>query len=303
MLRPAPRLTIGRCISIADCRLPTAQCEPRTNRCSAVSTMSPSPCRISRRQVPSIATRWALRSATPQALPEHGVTVVFIDTGNSKIELLEPLGRGVADRGLPRQEPVGRHAPYLLRGRRHPGRARSADSRLAPACSATARRRSARMASRCCSCIPRISRARWSNWSRREQMNWVSASRSSSSSGGWCCSPCCPSACGRRTRKATTTLGTVSSAPRGAASAARRAPHDLDLARDLRVCSMWSRRGLGLSLRRSAADRSRVPLSGQTGVPLPIAILLSTGRAQAGRDGCMPENLHKKNARHEALLF
>jgi methylmalonyl-CoA/ethylmalonyl-CoA epimerase len=30
----------------------------------------------------------------PQALPEHGVTVVFIDTGNAKIELLEPLGEG-----------------------------------------------------------------------------------------------------------------------------------------------------------------------------------------------------------------
>ena len=30
--------------------------------------------------------------STPQALPEHGVTVVFIDTGNCKIELLEPLG-------------------------------------------------------------------------------------------------------------------------------------------------------------------------------------------------------------------
>ena len=28
----------------------------------------------------------------PQALPEHGVTVVFIDAGNTKIELLEPLG-------------------------------------------------------------------------------------------------------------------------------------------------------------------------------------------------------------------
>lgn len=28
----------------------------------------------------------------PQALPEHGVTVVFVDTGNSKVELLEPLG-------------------------------------------------------------------------------------------------------------------------------------------------------------------------------------------------------------------
>ena len=30
--------------------------------------------------------------SAPQALPEHGVTVVFVDTGNSKIELLEPLG-------------------------------------------------------------------------------------------------------------------------------------------------------------------------------------------------------------------
>jgi methylmalonyl-CoA/ethylmalonyl-CoA epimerase len=28
----------------------------------------------------------------PQALPVHGVTVVFIDVGNTKIELLEPLG-------------------------------------------------------------------------------------------------------------------------------------------------------------------------------------------------------------------
>lgn len=30
--------------------------------------------------------------SAPQALPEHGVTVVFVDTGNTKIELLEPLG-------------------------------------------------------------------------------------------------------------------------------------------------------------------------------------------------------------------
>jgi methylmalonyl-CoA/ethylmalonyl-CoA epimerase len=28
----------------------------------------------------------------PQALPEHGVTVVFIDLSNTKVELLEPLG-------------------------------------------------------------------------------------------------------------------------------------------------------------------------------------------------------------------
>ena len=27
-----------------------------------------------------------------QSLPEHGVTVVFIDAGSSKVELLEPLG-------------------------------------------------------------------------------------------------------------------------------------------------------------------------------------------------------------------
>ena len=28
----------------------------------------------------------------PQALPEHGVTTVFVNTGNTKLELLEPLG-------------------------------------------------------------------------------------------------------------------------------------------------------------------------------------------------------------------
>jgi methylmalonyl-CoA/ethylmalonyl-CoA epimerase len=32
------------------------------------------------------------RVGDAQALPEHGVTVVFIDVGNTKIELLEPLG-------------------------------------------------------------------------------------------------------------------------------------------------------------------------------------------------------------------
>jgi methylmalonyl-CoA/ethylmalonyl-CoA epimerase len=51
--------------------------------------------------VPDIAAASAIyrdtlgaRVSAPQALPEHGVTVVFIDTGNSKIELLEPLGEG-----------------------------------------------------------------------------------------------------------------------------------------------------------------------------------------------------------------
>jgi methylmalonyl-CoA/ethylmalonyl-CoA epimerase len=29
--------------------------------------------------------------SSPQTLPEHGVRLVFVDTGNSKIELMEPL--------------------------------------------------------------------------------------------------------------------------------------------------------------------------------------------------------------------
>ncbi len=49
--------------------------------------------------VPDIAAASAVyrdtlgaRVTAPQALAEHGVTVVFIDLGNTKIELLEPLG-------------------------------------------------------------------------------------------------------------------------------------------------------------------------------------------------------------------
>lgn len=43
----------------------------------------------------------------PQALPEHGVTVVFIDTGNSKIELLEPLGEGSPIASFLAKNPAG----------------------------------------------------------------------------------------------------------------------------------------------------------------------------------------------------
>ena len=32
--------------------------------------------------------------STAQRLPEHGVSVVFVTLGNTKIELLEPLGKG-----------------------------------------------------------------------------------------------------------------------------------------------------------------------------------------------------------------
>ena len=36
--------------------------------------------------------------SAPLPQPEHGVTVVFVTLPNTKIELLEPLGRGFADR-------------------------------------------------------------------------------------------------------------------------------------------------------------------------------------------------------------
>jgi methylmalonyl-CoA/ethylmalonyl-CoA epimerase len=49
--------------------------------------------------VPDLAKACAIYGASlgaklsnPQALPEHGVTIVFIDLGNTKVELLEPLG-------------------------------------------------------------------------------------------------------------------------------------------------------------------------------------------------------------------
>ncbi len=36
--------------------------------------------------------RLGARVSQPQALPEHGVTVVFVELGNTKVELLEALG-------------------------------------------------------------------------------------------------------------------------------------------------------------------------------------------------------------------
>jgi len=51
--------------------------------------------------VPDLSTATATYQDTlgakvsaPQALPEHGVTVVFVDLPNTRIELLEPLGDG-----------------------------------------------------------------------------------------------------------------------------------------------------------------------------------------------------------------
>jgi len=42
-----------------------------------------------------------------QALPEHGVTVVFVDVGNTKIELLEPLGQDSPIAAFLERNPAG----------------------------------------------------------------------------------------------------------------------------------------------------------------------------------------------------
>lgn len=43
----------------------------------------------------------------PQALPEHGVTVVFVILPNTKIELLEPLGEKSTINGFLQKNPNG----------------------------------------------------------------------------------------------------------------------------------------------------------------------------------------------------
>ena len=42
-----------------------------------------------------------------QALPEHGVTVMFVDTGNTRIELLEPLGANSPIAAFLEKHPAG----------------------------------------------------------------------------------------------------------------------------------------------------------------------------------------------------
>jgi methylmalonyl-CoA/ethylmalonyl-CoA epimerase len=43
----------------------------------------------------------------PHALPEHGVTAVFVELGNTRVELLEPLGEGSPVRGFLARNPDG----------------------------------------------------------------------------------------------------------------------------------------------------------------------------------------------------
>ena len=47
------------------------------------------------------------RVSEPQALPEHGVTVVFVELPNTKIELLEQLGEGSPIAAFLQKNPSG----------------------------------------------------------------------------------------------------------------------------------------------------------------------------------------------------
>ena len=90
--------------------------------------------------------------------PDHGVTTVFITLPNTKIELLEPLGEASPIAKFLERNPDGgmHHLCYEVDDIRA---ARDALKPPARGCSATASRRPAPTASRCCSCTPRISPA------------------------------------------------------------------------------------------------------------------------------------------------
>ena len=57
------------------------------------------------------------RVSEPQALPEHGVTVVFVELGNTKTELLEPLGEASPIAAFLGRNPAGgiHHMCYEVR--------------------------------------------------------------------------------------------------------------------------------------------------------------------------------------------
>ncbi|MEO0426048.1 MAG: methylmalonyl-CoA epimerase [Pseudomonadota bacterium] len=64
--------------------------------------------------VPDLAAATALYRDTlgasvsaPQAEPAHGVTVVFVELPNTKVELLEPLGEGSPIQGFLDKSPSG----------------------------------------------------------------------------------------------------------------------------------------------------------------------------------------------------
>ena len=47
------------------------------------------------------------RVSEAETLPEHGVTVVFVDLGNARVELMEPLGEDSPITGFLKKNPTG----------------------------------------------------------------------------------------------------------------------------------------------------------------------------------------------------
>jgi len=95
------------------------------------------------------------RVSEPCPLPAHGVTVVFVELPNTKIELLEPLGAASPVQSFLDRNPGGgmHHVCYEVDD------IMAARDRLppkAPRCSAMASRGSGRMTNRCCSCTQKI---------------------------------------------------------------------------------------------------------------------------------------------------
>lgn len=52
-------------------------------------------------------TALGVEPGAPQALPEHGVTVAFVDVGNTMIELMEPLDENSPIRAFLEKNPAG----------------------------------------------------------------------------------------------------------------------------------------------------------------------------------------------------
>jgi methylmalonyl-CoA/ethylmalonyl-CoA epimerase len=77
--------------------------------------------------------RLGARVSQAKALPEHGVTVVFVDLGNSKIELMEPHGENSPIAAFLNKNPAGgmHHVCYEVDDIRAAGeRARASGARI-----------------------------------------------------------------------------------------------------------------------------------------------------------------------------
>ena len=98
------------------------------------------------------------RVSPPSDLPEHGVTVAFVELPNTKVELLQPLGGA--------NSPIAKYLRNNPDGGMHhlcfevDDIIAARDQLAQPRPRAGRRRRSARTASRCCFSTPRISMGR-----------------------------------------------------------------------------------------------------------------------------------------------